>query len=378
VAFAVLASVLAMWMSFLSGAAHAEDKKLTKLTPDQLTIHTNNGSGSLTIVYALPIGEAPPKIEWADAHGGGGHSIPKEKIAMRWADEPQRSTQWELRRLDLTVGPQARLEPNVDYKGKIIVLWPDGTPPQTEDFTIREVVGAIDFGLSVSKLDAVLFSGQPSDAQFIVSNTGQGKISKLSFSSTDLESAATHRHADFGPLQEQALALPSGREQTVSLQLPRPSYAGTYTGTLNVIANNLSHVDTATAGWPGTALKPVIDDLDAVPFPGAKDDMKKYRDDLGGVLEKHVATRSPQPPGAPMFSMGVPVEQLELQIERMALVHHAVLGIVIFTGAYTTLYWNNLDFGTLLDYLNVFLWAVGLTKTGTDVLTRAKSSYSPV
>jgi hypothetical protein len=60
----------------------------------------------------------------------------------------------------------------------------------------------------------------------------------------------------------------------------------------------------------------------------------------------------------------------------MTFVHRTVVAVVVFAGAYMTLYWNDLDFGTLLDYLGVFLWSLGLTKTGTDILSRAKSSYS--
>jgi hypothetical protein len=37
---------------------------------------------------------------------------------------------------------------------------------------------------------------------------------------------------------------------------------------------------------------------------------------------------------------------------------------------------NDLDFVTFLDYLSVFLWSLGLTKTGTDILAWAKSSDS--
>src|SRR6185369_3321033 len=63
------------------------------------------------------------------------------------------------------------------------------------------------------------------------------KITKVVFSSIDLEDSTTHRRADFGPAQSTSIDLDPGHEQLVALTLPRPSYAGTYLGTLNVTAN---------------------------------------------------------------------------------------------------------------------------------------------
>jgi hypothetical protein len=224
-----------MLMTLPGGSVSAEEKKLTKLAPDQVMLQTSNGVGRATIIYTHQAGEATPKVEWSDALGGV-NSIPKGKIDVQWAGEPQRLQHWELLTLNVSVAAHQWIESNVAYKGKIIFLWPDAQP-QTDDFTILEVA-VVAFDLSLPKLDAVLFAGQPSDAKVIVSNTGKAKITKLSFSSTGLESAATHRRADFGRPQELTVALEPGQEKVVALELPRPPYAGAYNGTLNVIAND--------------------------------------------------------------------------------------------------------------------------------------------
>jgi hypothetical protein len=124
-----------------------------------------------------------------------------------------------------------------------------------------------------------------------------------------------------------------------------------------------------------------VDELDAVDFPDTNEGLDKYRQDLNDVLEKHIETKTELPPGAAMpvteTSSEQLVQQLEIKVERMAFVHRLVVATVVFSTAYLTLYWNNLDFGTLPDYFGVFFWSLGLTKTGTDILAKPKSSYTP-
>jgi hypothetical protein len=141
-------------------------------------------------------------------------------------------------------------------------------------------------------------------------------------------------------------------------------------------------LNTATAQWlTPKDLKPVVDELDAVDFPDTNEGLDKYRQDLNDVLERHVETKTELPPGAAMpvteTSSEQLVQQLEIKVERMAFVHRLVVATVVFSTAYLTLYWNNLDFGTLPDYFGVFFWSLGLTKTGTDILAKPKSSYTP-
>jgi hypothetical protein len=153
--------------------------------------------------------------------------------------------------------------------------------------------------------------------------------------------------------------------------------------TLAAAAKFLSNrVRTATNQWPLAELKPVIDALDAVTFPTGAAELDKYWKDLDKVLVDHANTQKKLPAGAPLplsdllSTEQVTVEQLEIKIERMNMLHRAVVVAVVLITAYTTLYWKDSDFGTLIDYLTVFLWALGLSATGANILTRAKSPSS--
>jgi hypothetical protein len=484
---------------------------LTKLAPEAVLAQMNNGIGQATIVYARKAGEAAPALDWTDAIGPA-NSIAKDKIKVVWVGQPRTVEKYETVTLSLSVDTRDWVEPNVAYKGRIIFIWPNAGA-QTENFTITNTVVS-DLSISRSKIDAVIMSGQPTNADLIVSNIGKEKITKVVFSSIDLEDSTTHRRADFGPAQSLSIELEPGGEQLVALTLPRPSYAGTYIGTLNVIANErvrksiplsvitrgptfgrwnwlpfvlffltllvgyllsiyleqwfglggleraqalvtleransdlvktlekvrawekahpgieldaakvradgeqrelseiLEHpnrhsndelkanvsrfttsaaagtilylkVETATGQWHTIEkLKPVIDALDAVPFPAAADGVDKYRAALDKVFTDHVNTQTLLPAGAPMpsseiLSERVSAEQLEIKIERMNLLKRFVVAVVVLIMGYMTLYWKDPDFGTLPDYFAVLLWALGLSTTGTSILTSAKSSYT--
>jgi hypothetical protein len=445
--------------------------------------------------YKRRLRESPPEIF---------HTQHLQKTP--WANE-----QPNLLTLNLKVETKERVDTNVSYKGKLIFLWPDAQ--QTEDFTILDAT-TVAFDLSAQKVEAFLLGGQPSQAKFSLTNTGKEEIVKISVFALDLESATTHRRANFGNPQEFQVKIGPEQKDVIEVALPTLPFAGTYSGVLNVVANdkagktipltlttrgptlgiinwlpfvlffavlglgyfislllenwfglgglqraqalislerfrkNISKwlddlraweaanpdiklpraklritgglneltglvssaktqstdaltsgatrnaplvsasvilrdkLNTATAQWltPDT-LKPVVDDLDAVDFPDANEGLDKYRQDLNDVLESHVSTKPELPSGAAMpiteTSSEQLVQHLEIKVERMALFHRLVVAIVVFSTAYLTLYWNNLDFGTLPDYFGVFFWSLGLTKTGTDILAKPKSSYMP-
>lgn len=68
---------------------------------------------------------------------------------------------------------------------------------------------------------------------------------------------------------------------------------------------------------------------------------------------------------------------LESQIRFMARLERAVAAAVVFIMAYQLYYARDYSFGTLLDYLTVFLWSLGLTQMGTQIISRARSSFTP-
>ncbi len=501
------AGVVICLLALVAFPTAAQEARLTKLAPDEVNLQSNKGAGQLTIIYSRKRTDtAVPQIEISDAIGTI-NKIPKANISAEWINQ-----QPDLLTLNLKVDTKERLETNVPYKGKLIFSWPDAQ--QTESFSILDAT-TVGFDLSAAKVDAFLLGGQPSKVKFIVTNTGKEEISKISVFDLDLESATTHRRANFGNQQDLQVNIGPGQEKVVEVALPTLPFAGVYSGLLNVVANDearksipltlttrgpnagatgwlpfvlffavlglgyfislqledwfglgglqraqatitLDKYKTTISKWlddlkaweganPGITvpkaklrmnaaltevtrvlstqktqstdtlvsegtrtaplvsaslilmdklniaasqwltpetLKPVVDDLDAVDMPDTAEGIDKYRQDLNDVLEKHTPKpEEGQPLGAPMPATETPsvqlVQQLEIKIERMALIHRFVVATVVFSTAYLTLYWNNLDFGTLPDYFGVFFWSLGLTKTGTDILAKPKSSYTP-
>jgi hypothetical protein len=57
--------------------------------------------------------------------------------------------------------------------------------------------------------------------------------------------------------------------------------------------------------------------------------------------------------------------------KRVALMDFAkalVLAAVVWSTAYTVYFVPNPSFGTALDYLTLFLWCLGLTATGSQII----------
>jgi hypothetical protein len=54
----------------------------------------------------------------------------------------------------------------------------------------------------------------------------------------------------------------------------------------------------------------------------------------------------------------------------MGLLYQGVVWVTVFFTAYQAYFAHNLAFGTLSDYFVVFLWSIGLTQTGSQILAR--------
>jgi hypothetical protein len=139
-----------------------------------------------------------------------------------------------------------------------------------------------------------------------------------------------------------------------------------------------SVVKIATGKFPPAGLPGVTKKLDDVAIPQPLD-LDVYRQNLLNVLQAETNAAGLGGAGvvAPPAPRVISPEALEKRIKFMALLYQFVVWFVVFVTAYQTLYLNDRSFGTLLDYLIVFLWALGLTKTGTQILTGAQSSYKP-
>lgn len=109
--------------------------------------------------------------------------------------------------------------------------------------------------------------------------------------------------------------------------------------------------------------------LDAVPAAG---ELAAYED----ALQTAFAGQAPVAPAAPEGG-GPRVWHSRVVLWGIPRLRYLVWLVVVFATAYTMFYANRCSFGTLIDYLTVFLWALGLTQAGFAVIGEARSSYAP-
>jgi hypothetical protein len=497
-----------------AAAANSEQDKLTKLAPDPVSVRVENGVGSLNLVFILKAGSGVPAFKVTSA-AGGATAIPETDIAFGWSatPSPDQSATRTLLTAHLKVDTHTYLEPGVEYKGRIIFLWPDSE--QWIDFSVVDQT-SLGFELSEAKLDLVVGSNQPSGVRLRVKNTGKAEIQKLSFSSLDLSDRETQHRVTMQATEKDFQSDPIRplQEREVLILLPSPELAGSYTGTLDVVANGstrksipivirargplttrgytflpfLLFIGTLASGfwlstkledwfnlgglqraqalltlqqseralarlldqlgswekdlsaevfvrtklrlrqslaelrgdlgnysemaqeqlvaeaqryanaqaqgtlWSGfvqTALKQwdaetqkeklkqVLISLDAAP-PLA--DLNAYRESLRTLL---VAGAGEEEHGASMtliderLPTAPPPADLKARIKLMSRLQRIVVMVVVFICAYQIFYVSHFAFGTLLDYLGVFLWTLGLTQTGSQIMARAHSTYNP-
>ena len=109
--------------------------------------------------------------------------------------------------------------------------------------------------------------------------------------------------------------------------------------------------------------------IDKVSSPSPAQDLNRYRNDL---LTKFASTLAAGQAAVPLDSgskQWTP-EEVKRKIGRMAWIYRTVVWAVVVMTAYYSYYAHNLVFGTLSDYLVLFIWALGLTQTGTQLMTR--------
>ncbi len=143
-------------------------------------------------------------------------------------------------------------------------------------------------------------------------------------------------------------------------------------------------VDIAVQQWQDSPskLKKVLVSLDVASI-NVTDDLSAYRanlrrlartdPDVAADLQIEAHRKISVTEGKPFINAA----ELEAQIKANAWLHRALVWLVVFAIAYQTFYASNPVFGTLSDYLSVFMWSLGLTATGTSILAKAKSSFTP-
>lgn len=516
--------LLALLLQAGARPAAAQDR-LTKLDPEPLVVHLENGGGAADATFILAQGAEVPKYT-VTAAVGGSNTIPAADIHFEWVSDAkpapspeaqpsaagQQGAQRGALAGQLTVNTRVNVEPDTDYKGRVIFYWADAAQPVTMNFTISDRA-TVAFSLTPTSLDLTFVQSQPDTITLRVKNTGRAAIKKLTVSSSNLLDAETQRRlvlpevvTEFG-----TIPLAPSQEAEVSLKAPRPIWAGSYAGTVDVVANERAHqsisfavrsrgptlggdtywipfllfvatlmlgyllstmlenwfnlgglqraeaqlslrrserelarvaaqvekfgrppqvfaqtrirlqqdinglselfrrlpeltrdelvaeakrfatsatlagifesaVGVALKQWPDQPekLDQVLTSLDREP---QGTDPNAYRARLREILES--AAPSPQEDTPTAFNARAALPDaptpadLEQQIKLMAHLERLVAAAVVFIMAYQLFYARDYTFGTLLDYLGVFLWSLGLTQMGTQLIARARSSYTP-
>ena len=117
--------------------------------------------------------------------------------------------------------------------------------------------------------------------------------------------------------------------------------------------------------------------VDALALPATADELKNYNQ----AVEAEVAPPSAALSGASLSGAQIPAavagpepdpEEHRRAILRMERLQRGLLWLTAATTAYSTFYLNNPAFGSAVDYLNLFAWALGLTQAGAQILSQAR------
>ena len=141
-------------------------------------------------------------------------------------------------------------------------------------------------------------------------------------------------------------------------------------------ANSLwTALQTATIQWKNAPerLREVSATLDAVALPQSTADLGRYRSGLRDVLVSSATQITPHAAAVaqPVTAQdGSILKRLRAKIRRMTALYQVIVWTVVFVTGYLSFFAGHTAFGTLADYFTVFMWALGLTSTGTQIITR--------
>jgi hypothetical protein len=507
----------------------AEDLRKFYPTDNTAIIFLQKGEGSVDLGFVLAPKVQPPECEVTEAVGAAG-KIPKAKFTFAWEGSPKQSEQASVLRGTIRVS-DASVQPNDDYKGKLICFWKANANATTVlDFTVVDR-GTTEANISPDRIDLVVDRENSAPVAVRIKNVGKSELRDIELSTLDLVDAASGHRVEAVSLASVAGPLAISRDVPVTLKLPTPVFAGTYTGNLDLYANGqylksiplslrsrgpqrlpvigyiprlplillvlivlagfwasskaddwftgggLERTETtlslrrsrtfilqmkdriakwesetqigsslgqtkarlivdfatveedlarigsltkdvliarvqyfaariafyetlwifilaATEEW-GTEkdkLKAVVASFDSVPLSGSIDDYRKALNGLLGgttylqpkdVTEQLNRVAGTQRRSGGLWSrlvarLGKPPSDLDLQrkITEMALIYKMLVWTVVFLTALQTFYLASVTFGTANDYIKLFLWSLGLTQFGTQVIARAHGPYA--
>jgi hypothetical protein len=131
----------------------------------------------------------------------------------------------------------------------------------------------------------------------------------------------------------------------------------------------------AAANWAAnpsqlvTVIK-AIDDV--VPMTSAAG-VPAYQAAINTAISNTAVTLGVPKDRAPSVQQGMTKwdpESIKKRIKRMARIYGTAVFVTVLATAYQSFYARNLGFGTMSDYIVVILWSLGLTATGTQILSR--------
>jgi hypothetical protein len=227
-----LSCLVILFISALTVAAHGG---LTKISPDSVEVQLQNGVGFVSIFFNPKTCTKMPQIQITDAVGTT-NAIPRTDIHFNWETQfPNRGTLAEAR---LDVNTQGFVFRNTEYKGRIFFIWEGEKQitPQALDFTVVDR-STVAFELYPEKSDVMLGVGRPEVIMVRIKNTGKTNISSVSISSLDLADGATKNRTTFPTIVKNNLTIEPEKEDDITIDLPKPVLAGTYSGVLDLQAN---------------------------------------------------------------------------------------------------------------------------------------------
>ena len=119
--------------------------------------------------------------------------------------------------------------------------------------------------------------------------------------------------------------------------------------------------------------------IDALPWPNDEPTLEAYRTSVQKAVDAALRVGlglNQLDPSAKATGRGPQrtIASQRRRIKGMLLLHRMMLGIVVVLSAYVTFYAPRPAFGLATDYVALFLWGLGLTQAGAQIVARARTA----
>jgi hypothetical protein len=225
-------SLIALLVVSFEIAASASD--ITKLAPESVVIHLQNGAGEEKVTFFKPTSTCVTKV-MTTAAAGRTSTIPQSDIQATTESERDPS----LFSIVVHVKTRVLMERGIPYKGIILILTQDNKPAEQIPFSVQDDT-AVNIESLQAAIDAAVGPWQPDRYRLIIRNNGKTSVTSLSLSSSTLGDTSTGKRIvlDSPNTDWSNNPLEPDQERVVSLDLPRPKSAGTFVGQLYLTAND--------------------------------------------------------------------------------------------------------------------------------------------